>query len=164
LTGLPVEDKTALHRIVEQMGGRYARDLDTSQTTHLIAQSPEGAKYQTAASCQRISIVTPAWLSACHKAGNRVNEAEFTLSDGKNGHIDEHPPLFDMLNQVLQEEVWNKLFYPCRFLLLGFEQEDANDVTILEKLIRRGRGTIYHEINETITHIVVKDGSDQALM
>jgi hypothetical protein len=34
----------------------------------------------------------------------------------------------------------------------------------VEKLIQRGRGTIYWELNETITHIVMMDGCDQVLI
>jgi hypothetical protein len=163
LTGIVAEEKTRLHRMVEELGGTFAGDLDTSKTTHLIAQAREGAKYETAISCSRIFIVTPQWLTESFQAGKRLDERDYSGDAPHNHHQDPHPPLGNELEEVLKQGERNKLFYPCRFLLLGFE-EDSKEVILLEKLIRRGRGAIYWELNEIITHILVTDGCDQILI
>jgi hypothetical protein len=164
LTGLVAEEKTRLHDIVEQLGGKFARNLDTARTTHLIAQTPQGAKYETAAACPTISIVTPEWLTECFAMGKRLDEADYALvNEPPAEEWQQEEPLGDALDQVLEERDRNTLFYPCRFLLLGFE-EDSKEANLLEKLIRRGQGTIFWELNETITHIVIQDSCDQVLM
>lgn len=160
------EEKTRLHDIVEQLGGKFARNLDTARTTHLIAQTPEGAKYETAAACPRVYVVTPEWLTDCLATGKKLDEAAYALVEPPQVEAEDvqpDEPLGDALDKVLDESERTKLFYPCRFLLLGFE-EDSKEVNLLEKLIRRGQGTIFWELNETITHILIQDGCDQVLM
>jgi hypothetical protein len=147
--------------MVEQLGGAYDRNLDTSITTHLIVSAPEGAKFETAVSCPRIRIVTPQWLTESFQTRTRLNESHYSgISQG--GLWQEHP-LDRQLDDVLKSDNRNKLFYPCQFLLIGFER-DLKHQLMVEKLIQRGRGTIYWELNETITHIVVMDGCDQVLI
>jgi hypothetical protein len=151
---------------VEQLGGKFARNLDTARTTHLIAQTPQGAKYETAAACPTISVVAPEWLIDCLARGKRLDEAAYALVEPAPVEAEDaqqEEPLGDALDQVLDESERNKLFYPCRLLLLGFE-EDSKEANLLEKLIRRGQGTIFWELNETITHILIQDGCDQVLM
>jgi hypothetical protein len=156
LSGLPSEEKLKLHRYVEQLGGTYSRDLDTAKTTHLIAQTPEGAKYDTAvAACSNIRVVTPAWLETCVKTGERANEKQFTLIKDEKCTL--LPPLEHEMEEQLQRDQRTNLFLWCRFLLLGFDH-DCN--VQLSKLIRRGKGTIYWELNEMITHVIVADDDD----
>jgi len=187
LTGLPADEKTRLHRYVEQLGGRYVffswlllvvsrradaayarsplllllcdsytRDLDTAKTTHLIAQDPEGAKYDTAIACPTIRVVSPAWLEECVNTGTRANEKLHALTNTP----EEFPPLEQELEQLIQCNARNDLFVSCRFLLLGFGA--GSDVNMkLSRLIRRGKGTIYWELNEAITHVIVADDCDE---
>lgn len=131
----------------------------------MIAQSAEGAKYETALSCSRISIVTPQWLTASSIDGKRAEESKYALASSivvDDNKQDNDDPLCVSLEELLKENKRTKLFYPCRILLLGFEE--CREVLPLEKLIRRGQGTIYYEINESITHVLVNDGSDQTLV
>lgn len=137
----------------------FTRDLDTAKNTHLIAKEPEGAKYDTAISCSRIRVVSPAWLNDCITTGLRADEKQYLLKITTEN--DEFPPLLQEI-QVLLEDTGNRnsLFESCRFLLLGF-QEDSQVKAKLSHLIRRGKGTIYWELNEEITHIVVADDCDE---
>jgi hypothetical protein len=157
LSGLPPEEKLKLHRYVEQLGGIYTRDLDTAKTTHLIALTPEGAKYDTAAACSNICVVTPAWLETCAKTGERANEKLFSFMNDESENVTPMPPLEHELDEMLQGDQRTNLFLWCRFLLLGFG-DDSN--VQLSKLIRRGKGTIYWELNEMITHVIVADDSE----
>jgi twin BRCT domain len=161
LSGLVAEEKSRLHSMVEHLGGTYDRNLDTSITTHLIAPAPEGAKYETAVSCPRIRIVTPQWLTESFQARARLDESQY--SGMARGSLGREPPLDRQLDDVLEAGNRNKLFYPCQFLLIGFER-DTRQQLLLEKLIQRGRGTIYWELNEIITHIIVMDGCDHVLI
>ena len=187
LTGLPAEEKNRLHRHVEQLGGRcvvivslyvcpldtrhlqrqsiphsvtpfnsYTRDLDTSKTTHLIAKDAEGAKYDTAVACPTIRVVSPAWLEECIQTGKRANERLYSLSN----EAEKFPPLEQEVDLLLQTNRRKDLFVPCRFLLLGFDEE-TDIYSKLGKLIRRAKGTIYWELNEMITHIIVADDCDE---
>lgn len=107
--------------------------------------------------------MTPQWLTSSLSDGKRADESKYSLKhDNKQQDKVDDRPCAALVEQLLREKKRSKLFYPCRILLLGFEEED-NEVLLLEKLIRRGQGTIYYEINESITHVVVNDGSDQAL-
>lgn len=152
LSGLPPEEKLKLHRYVEQLGGSYTRDLDTAKTTHLIALTPDGAKFDTAAACSNISVVTPAWLETCVKTGERANEKQFSVINDEN--VTPLPPLEHEVDELLRCDQRTSLFLWCRFLMIGFG-DDSN--VQLGKLIRRGKGTIYWELNEMITHVIVAD-------
>lgn len=166
LSGLVAEEKVRLHRMVEQLGGRFARDLDTDRTTHLIAQVAQGAKYDTATACPSISVVTPKWLIDSFSERKQLDEAGYPLVPEAAGVKEEQQseaPLGGMLAHILEQRERNKMFYSCRFLLLGFDI-DSKEVQQLEKLLRRGEGTIYRELNETITHILIQDDCDQILM
>ena len=156
LTGLTSEEKIRLHRWVEQLGGRYTRDLDTAKTTHLIAQAPEGAKYETAFACSNICVVSPAWLEACIETGERADEKQFSLPTYDN-KFPPQPPLEHEIEEQLQRNQRSNLFLWCRFLLFGFDDDSG---VKLGRLIRRGKGTIYWELNEMITHVIVADDCD----
>lgn len=129
--------------------------MDTAKTTHLIAQDPEGAKYDTAISCGRIRVVSPAWLEECVNTGRRADEHLHSLTN--NNAPQNFPPLEQEIEQLLQCNGRNALFESCRFFLLGFEDDDTDTNSNLSRLIRRGKGTIYWEPNEMITHIIVAD-------
>lgn len=167
LTGLPADEKIKFHQWVEDLGGRYARDLDTSTTTHLIAQDPEGAKYEAAMTCSNIAVVSPGWLEASVKSKRRAEESLFSWrgpekelgGELEDNMLEDLSPSLDRLLQGLQPAT---LFCSCRFLLLGFEgQEELCNK--FAKLIRRGRGTIYWELNELITHLIVHDDCTQEI-
>jgi hypothetical protein len=134
----------------------YTRDLDTSKTTHLIAKDAEGAKYDTAVACPTIRVVSPAWLEECIQTGKRANERLHSLTH----KVEKFPPLEQEVDLLLQTNNRNELFAPCRFLLLGFDDETAV-YRKLGTLIRRANGTIYWELNEMITHLIVADDCDE---
>ena len=79
LSGLPAEYKGKLHKLVNEMGGSFTRDLDTSRTTHLIASVPDGAKYDTARSCPHIHIVDARWIEETASSGRRAKEENFPI-------------------------------------------------------------------------------------
>jgi len=164
LTGLPIDQKKRLHRLVEMLGGRYTGDLDTSQTTHLISQTSKGAKYETASACSRIFIVTPIWLIDTFKAGKRMTEADYPVaSDGETTFSHSDQPLEYDLDKILERPERKVVFSPCRFLLIGFEGR-SGEGRKLEKLIQRGRGILYREMNEIISHLIVRDECDKVLL
>ena len=170
------DEKTRLHDMVERMGGTYNRNLNISTTTHLVTPAPgKGDKFDLAvavlseskhkATTNRLAhIVTPQWLIDCFQAGKRLEEGDYSVigTVATNGHQDEQnvdKQLEDALNQGDRK----KLFYPCRFLLLGVDADSRQQI-LLEKLIQRGRGTVFWELNETITHLLVIDGCDPVLI
>lgn len=141
---------------------RYTRDFNLDKNTHLVAASAEGAKYELAFSCPQIKIVTPSWLEVCEKTERRVDEATYiiqplTTKPQKSSIISD-------LDRILQYggAAGCSLFDHSYFLLLGFEQDMQLKVK-LGKLIRRAKGTIFWEINKSVTHLIVHDLCDEPL-
>jgi hypothetical protein len=54
------------------------------------------------------------------------------------------------------------LFLDCQFLLIGFPLEERNLLTRL--VVGRGCGTIYWELVDTITHVIVQDDAGDAML
>jgi len=159
LSGLTAAYKVKLHQLVDDLGGAFTRHLDTSQNTHLVATSPHGEKYFTAKACPRIQIVTPEWIEECANTGVRAREENYlTLKENAVPEL----TLEKSLDLILALGERSKLFASCRFYPIGFDN-DSGELLKLSKLIRRGMGTNYWELNEVITHIIVKDKSDDVL-
>lgn len=97
----------------------------------------------------------PAWLEECIQTRKRANERLHSLSS----EVGKCPPLEQEVDLMLQTNSRTDLFAPCRFLLLGFDEE-TDIYRNLGKLMRRAKGTIYWELNEMITHIIVADDCD----
>lgn len=72
-------------------------------------------------------------------------------------------PLICTLDSLLACPARKRVFLPCKFLLIGFE-EHLDECRKLEKIIERGRGLIFRDVNEIITHIIVRDKCDKVLM
>jgi Fe2+ transport system protein FeoA len=159
LSGLPADYKTKLHHLVKDLGGRFTSDLDTSMTTHLIANAPCGDKYSTAITYPRIHVVSPDWIEQTAKTGVRANEENYLIT---GGNVTAECTLEEGLYQILKSDVKSKLFASCKFYSIGFPDE-SNELLNLSKLIRRGMGTNYWELNEVITHIIVQDGCENEL-
>jgi hypothetical protein len=125
------------------------------KNTHLIAETAQGAKFELAASCPKIRIVSPSWLSACSTSGKRVDEAPYLLAGATKPT--KPPSILSQLDELLAGPLEiRSLFEFRRFYLLGFE-EDIEMKQKLGKLIRRGKGTIYWEMNEEISMMIMHD-------
>lgn len=100
---------------------------------------------------------------------------------GLNSHKDDLEGACDEL-LVPGEVPLNPLFSACFFFLVGFcedipndgkgdgdfttHQHDTNGMAIKQKclrLVRRCMGTVVWDLNESITHVIVKDGCDPKL-
>jgi hypothetical protein len=130
-----------------------------------VAASAEGAKYELACSCPQIQIVTPSWLEVCEKTDRRVDEVTYILQPVTA--TPQTSSIISDLDRLLQcdggaTSTDCSLFDHCCFLLLGFEQDMQLKVK-LGKLIRRAKGTIFWEINKSITHLIVHDLCDEPL-
>lgn len=165
----------------------YTQDLNSSRNTHLVAKAPQGAKYEAALKLNsRIAIVGPLWLEDCHQqqawidppllhhkeisADNDTNKkrgAAVTVNTKVVPDI-----LIPSLKQQLESGesagattdddalASSLLFMDCQFLLIGFEQEERN---LLTSLVGRGCGTIYWELHDSITHVIVRDECDEMI-
>ena len=149
---------------------RFSRELVRSHTTHLVTNSPEGAKYEMAlrfgngnSNCP-IEIVTAAWLDETNSTRRRAQEDAFRLN-----RLTALPKA--ALSNLLENINQSMLFADCVFHLVGFDENDTSTATTttttrkvqLSRLIRRGTGTIYWDMNESVTHIVVNDGCEDVL-
>jgi hypothetical protein len=139
--------------------------LDSSQNTHLIALSPDGPKYEAAISCPAMLVVKPSWLEACYQSKSRVLEIEHTLEKTKKVETSVPEPisLFAVLNQILPIASFNdRIFSSCIFMLVGFDEQSEERIQ-LGQLIRKGWGTIYWEMNDSVSHLIVSDGCDESV-
>ncbi|KAL7999076.1 putative BRCT domain-containing protein [Plasmopara halstedii] len=173
-TGLTVEEKESVSRLVTTNGGQYDDILETGMTNILIARHPEGAKYN-AAVATNIPIVHLGWLYACLERQLFVQEDEFTLcletKDSKllptniaSTQLKETQMLVSNLSAIVKKsrqkegcansnEDWMDLFDGCVVYFLGFSSRFH---TLLQRLIRTGMGTIYHQmVAYHVTHVVV---------
>ena len=58
------EERKDLERVIIDYGGKYSSSLEFATTTHLIAVSPEGSKYDYATMWKKF-IVHPQWIRDC---------------------------------------------------------------------------------------------------
>ena len=141
--------------------------MDSSQNTHLIAQVPDGPKYEAAVSCPSMIVVKPSWLEACFESMSRVLETEHSLKPDHGNPMKQQSSeplsLPAALNQILPTASFNdRIFTSCIFLLVGFD-ENSEELLQLGQLIRKGWGTIYWDMNDSISHLIVADGCDEAV-
>jgi hypothetical protein len=134
------------------------------KNTHLIAVTAQGAKHDLAASCPRIHIVAPSWLEACSKTGKRVGETAHALSDTTTKKPTKPLSVLSRLDEFLAAPAMElrSLFEFHKIYLLGFE-EDTELKQKLGKLIRRGKGTIFWQMNEDISFMILHDTCDDSL-
>ncbi|ETV96810.1 hypothetical protein, variant [Aphanomyces invadans] len=162
-TGLYVEDREKVQELCEAAGGIYHPDLNFGTTTHLLAEEPEGAKYNTAIA-YGIPVVTLDWIVACVQAKEYKDEDAYRVQEhpvemGPNvGVMDDGTlpclKLNDQLQQcltILDGEPPGCFLDGCVFWLTGFPPDVT---TKLKALIRFGMGTRYDTYNTTVTHIV----------
>ncbi|RLN69182.1 hypothetical protein BBJ29_007925 [Phytophthora kernoviae] len=85
--GLPMEEKESVAELVTTHGAQYESRLESGFTNVLIAQRPEGAKYE-AAIANDIPVVHVAWLHACLERQMLAEEEEFALrSEGESENL-----------------------------------------------------------------------------
>jgi hypothetical protein len=147
-------DKTCLHR--------YTRELGSEENTHLIAEQASGAKYEMAVSYPHIHIVTPSWVEFCLQNRSRVDEAAYRVGTPRKPEVSLTKAVDTELQNTVGEDKNKLLFSSHQFYLLGFEGDNELKLKI-GRLIRRGLGTIYWEMNESITHLIVHDMCDDPL-
>jgi hypothetical protein len=127
----------------------------------LIAETAQGAKFDLAVSGPNIRIVTPSWLFACSKSGQRVDEAPYLFTGTTKPN--KPPSILSQLDELLAGPLeLRSLFEFRRFYLLGFE-EDIEMKQKLGRLIRRGKGTIYWEMNEDIGMMIMHATCEDSL-
>ena len=156
----------------------YTRDLNLDKNTHLITEIASGAKFKLASSSKPpvIHIVTPSWVHSTDESGQRARESEHALVDttihdsagtGNIASTTSTRDHFSMANDALRERESGDdsnrfLFKNQQFYLIGFEGHPKLKQAI-SKVIRRGNGTIYWDMNEDISMLVQCDGCDDAL-
>ena len=186
LSGFTIDKKTKLHAVIENLGGAYTRVFDLDQNTHLITNGPNGAKYALASSSSKIQIVSPAWLIESARNGKLMSEKDYRVVVNKDNRKKKSPPpsrhaLIQQIDELLslnssdhdnhsKNTSLSSLFECQNILLLGFDgnNKDGSDGSMMVKnklgvLIRRGLGTIYWEMNDAITIMILHDNCDEKL-
>jgi sensor histidine kinase YesM len=60
-----VEEREIIRELVQNNGGLFVTELDKATCTHLVAQTPDGAKYNYAKLWGTIRIVSKQWIEDC---------------------------------------------------------------------------------------------------
>ncbi|CAH0475151.1 unnamed protein product [Peronospora belbahrii] len=182
-SGLTVEEKETVAQLATTHGAQYDGRLELGFTSVLIAQHPEGAKYD-AAVANDIPVVHLGWLYACLERKMLVEEEEFVLrpeaedpslqpTDIALNQQKDAQELVAALPEYVKkyrcghnedcgdrdvvddgdDDEWMDLFDGCVLYLLGFRPQMYS---LLQRLIRIGLGTIYHNmVVHQVTHVVV---------
>jgi hypothetical protein len=135
----------------------------------LVAQSPEGLKYEAALSIPSIEVVSPGWLDTCSKEGRWVFTKDYLLDASAPMVEEELPPSNGTLEKSFHldldrvlvenpEDTNTTLFGDCRVFLVGFEDDIQAK---LSRLLRRGMATISWDLDDDITHVILRDGFDE---
>ncbi|CAK4162570.1 unnamed protein product [Aphanomyces euteiches] len=171
-TGLYVEDRDKVQELCESMGGIYHPDLIFGTTTHLIAEHPEGAKYNTAIA-YGIPVVTVDWIVACLDAQELQDEDPYRVKE-QDKEEDDAPTYLKLNDQLaqcigmLEDDSIGFIFISCCVLrhelhlgcffdgcifwvTSGFPPDVMQKIKLL---IRFGMGTRYDTYNSSVTHIV----------
>ncbi|KAI9985496.1 hypothetical protein PInf_004863 [Phytophthora infestans] len=171
--GLSMEEKEAVAQQATAHGAQYDGRLELGFTSILIAKRPQGAKYE-AAVANDIPVVHLGWLYACIERDIVVEEEEFALHSQAEttslepthiavNHLKDAQELVATLPEIItryrhkeelqEDQDWVELFDGCVLYLLGFSPQMN---TLLQRLIRAGMGTIYHNVVlRHVTHVVV---------
>ncbi|KUF91559.1 DNA topoisomerase 2-binding protein 1 [Phytophthora nicotianae] len=203
-TGLELDVKEQVRKIVVACGGRFEDDLDPNTSTHLIADVVGSLKHRVAAA-HELPVASPHWVFESFRAQKLLNVNDFGLrllegmgictaglsmeekeavaqqAAANGAQYDEEEnsslqPTYIAVNQQkdaqelvatlpeivkkyrhkeggAEDEDWMDLFDGCVLYLLGFSPQMN---ALLQRLIRTGMGTIYHNVVIShVTHIVV---------
>ncbi|MGK3751684.1 MAG: hypothetical protein ACI8RD_003985 [Bacillariaceae sp.] len=191
LSGYDQHRKEELHQLILSLGGRYTRELNLDKNTHLITEVAHGAKYKLAVSSsdtpQIVHIVTPSWLNSTSETGLRALESDHKLEllltgtaaagTAASDVVDSKPSLLSLVNNALVDPALqiimginenssphssSSIFEDLHFYLIGFEG-NVDLKQKISKLVRRGNGTIYWDMNEDISIILLCDTCDETL-
>ena len=168
---------------------RYTRELNLDKNTHLITEVARGAKYKLAVSSsdttQIVHIVTPSWLNSTSETGQRSLESDHKLellltgtAASASDAVDSKPSILSLVNDALggdpalqlimgmnensSSHTSSSIFENLHFYLIGFES-DVELKQKISKLVRRGNGTIYWDMNEDISILLLCDTCDETL-
>jgi twin BRCT domain len=73
-TQLLKNERLAIERIVVSNGGSFTSHLDSSWCTHLIAEKPEGDKYNTIKFVTSIRVMRKEWVLACADKKSKLTD------------------------------------------------------------------------------------------
>lgn len=126
----------------------YDGTLDVYISTHLVADKPEGDKFNAIVAegnKTQCRIVNSRWVNASHAAGRRLPEDFYCT-----------PPRPLDAAFVVSTIPETDSLSGCSIFLLGFSAGDANALSIVT---RRSQATRYTIPSPSLTHIVVADDS-----
>lgn len=145
-----------------------------------MAKVPEGPKYLAAIQyADAIHVVNSVWLEDCIKQKTWVEvQPEKHCHEPAHAFTEETKPEYDVdaaprssvPSPISMKELERALgiqyddmdaaglFSPCHFILIGFE-EDSQEHLLLTRLIRKGMGRLSWDFVDSITHVVLADGT-----
>lgn len=77
-SGLEQNEKITIQKIVNELGGKYARQLST-KCSHLICRITSGEKYEFARTQPAINVVQPKWIHECSRHNALIDESPYSL-------------------------------------------------------------------------------------
>lgn len=80
VSGLSLEERKEVSKIVSVNGGRYSGEMKVGETTHLLVKSAGGVKYNFAKKW-KIRIVSVRWLTDSVSKGYALDEADYPVSE-----------------------------------------------------------------------------------
>ncbi|VDK50739.1 unnamed protein product, partial [Dibothriocephalus latus] len=84
VSGLSLEERKEVSKIVSVNGGRYSGEMKVGETTHLLVKSAGGVKYNFAKKW-KIRIVSVRWLTDSVSKGYALDEADYPITETFGG-------------------------------------------------------------------------------
>eukprot|EP00038_Savillea_parva_P031985 m.92593 g.92593 ORF g.92593 m.92593 type:complete len:1437 (-) comp9964_c0_seq2:206-4516(-) len=155
VTGLDWECRAKVEKLTKTHGGMYSPSCH-DRVTHLIAEKPEGAKFEFAIA-NGIKVVRSEWHSDCIKAGARLVEDRYEIDSGQDT-VDGVDDAVACASVTPDEEQLKIAADPDNLYLDGCSILLCNATGKREKwlnrLVRAGGGTRHDTLTPNVTHVV----------
>jgi hypothetical protein len=172
VTGIDETARVKIAHLTKLHGGVYLQDL-TKQCTHLLAEVPQGRKYDYAIKWN-IKVVKPQWFFDCLKYGGMIDESDYLISPEEKDTkpMDLSSDIDDPPMPVRSSENNNSTFYLEGLKIILSDYFEIEKSNMLKKIILHGGGvrvtTPFHSLGSQVDLLVVSnkklDDKDQILL
>ncbi|KAI8819393.1 BRCT domain-containing protein [Fimicolochytrium jonesii] len=164
ITGFEADERGNIQRLAAQHGAVYSGTLDSS-CTHLIAERPEGRKYEHAMTVDSIHVVSREWFENCISHRTRANEELFPVKETEAPSEKPQMKVDHNRKQTSSKLGMNWLgqcnIYPGE----GYSNDQLESI---RKMTREGGAAFQQTFDGFVTHILISGrkptGSDMRLL
>jgi hypothetical protein len=151
VTGIDEASRVKIENLTKEHGGIYSKDL-VKQCTHLLAETPQGRKYEYAVKWN-IKVVRSRWFFDCLRYRGVIDESRYTLSDKTGEDLACSSEIDDAA--MLDGSSTNHRFYLEGLKIVLSEHFTSDKLQLMKKIILNGGGVRVTHSPSQVTHFVV---------